>query len=430
VDYDEAVEHLNLHINVEALPPRGAEMRLDTIRQLLEGLARPDQQYPIVHVTGTNGKTTTARIVTSLLVGKGLSVGTFTSPHLTRVNERLSWNGRPVDDPTFAELVGDIAAYEVALDRPPSWFEILFAAATKWFADVAVDAAVVEVGLGGRHDATNAADGLVAVVTNVGIDHVEYIGPTTLDIATEKAGIVKPGSTLILGETDPELQRPFLDAGASAVWRRGVDWGCDAARVALGGRVLDIHTPSATYHDVFLPLHGAHQGHNAAAGVAAAEAFFGAPLEEDILADAVRSVRSPGRMEIVSRKPLVILDGAHNEDGARAVARTFADEFQVAGSRICVLGVSKGHDPAAMLRALGTDGVKAVIGCAANTPRAIPAADVAAAAQSLGLEAFAAVSVKAAVRRALDMAQVDDVVLVTGSLYTVGAARAAFSPSD
>ena len=430
MEYGEAIAELDRHVNVEALPPRGAELRLETIRRLTELMDHPQRQYPVLHLTGTNGKTTTARVLTALLTASGLSVGTVTSPHLTKVNERMAWNGDPIADDDFGELIGDVLAYEPLLDRPPNWFELLIAASFRWFADIAVDAAVIEVGLGGRFDATNVADGTVAVVTNVGLDHVEYIGPTRIDIAIEKAGIVKPGSTCILGETEPELKRPFLEAGAGAVWERGEDWGCDAARVALGGRVLDLHTPGARYDGVFLPLHGAHQGHNAAAALAAAEAFFGRPIDPGVVTEAFRSVRSPGRLEVVGRKPLRILDGAHNADGARAIGATLGEEFAVAGRRIYVLGVMRGHDPLDLLQALGTENVALVVACAPDTPRAVPVAEIAEAARRLGLEAEVGRSVADAVRRATDAATPDDLVLITGSLYTVGAARSSLHLAD
>src|SRR4051812_24049651 len=187
-------------------------------------MGEPQRTYPVVHLTGTNGKGSTARILTSLLVAKGLSIGTYTSPHLERLNERLAWNGEPISDGALAEVIEAVALVEPMLSSPPTYFDILTAGALRWFADIAVDAAVVEVGLGGRWDATNVADGIVALVTNVALDHAEVIGPTRADIAREKAGIIKPGASLVLGETDPELVPIFRDGPAAAVWERGVDF--------------------------------------------------------------------------------------------------------------------------------------------------------------------------------------------------------------
>lgn len=311
------------------------------------------------------------------------------------------------------------------LDERPSVFELLTAAAYRWFADLAVDAAVVEVGLGGRWDATNVADGQVAVVTNIGIDHVEYLGPTREGIAKEKSGIVKPGSTLILGETDPELAHVFEGAGANEVWQRGVDFACVENELAVGGRALTLRTPGGLYEGVYLPLYGAHQGDNAACALAAAEAFFGAPVQLDLVNEAMAAAASPGRMEVMGRHPLCILDGAHNPAGARAAAATLAESFGEAASRIVVLGLLKGRDPDEMIAAFEPAAVRLVVACPPPSPRAMPASEVADAAARAGIVAVEAASVEEAVDRAVEEASPDDLVLVTGSLYVVGAARAA-----
>jgi dihydrofolate synthase/folylpolyglutamate synthase len=419
--YEEALAFLDAHVNLEADPaPRAAAMRLDGIRELCTRMGDPQQAYPVVHVTGTNGKGSTARMVTELLAARGLSVGTYTSPHLQRINERLAWNGQPVPDEVFAELVEAIAQLESRFSTRHSHFEILTAAAFRWFADNAVDVAVVEVGLGGRYDATNVADAAVAVVTNVDLDHTAVIGPTRHDIATEKAGIVKPGSRLVLGETDPELVPVFERAGAVETWVRGEDFACVENRPAHGGRVVDLRTPGATYPDVYLPLHGAHQGDNAAIALAAVEAFFGEPLHEDVVGPAFADVRVPGRMEVIGRHPLRILDGAHNPAGAEAAAATLEAEFGV-DSRVLVVGMLVGRDPARMLEPYLP--VRLVVACPPPSPRALPPEEVAAAAQALGVEAVAEAAVEAAVRRALGEAGDDELLLVTGSLYVVGSAR-------
>ncbi len=411
-------------MNREAVSAPEAAFKLEGVRELMGVMADPQHQYPVLHVTGTNGKTSTARIITALLQAKGLSVGTFTSPHLEQVNERMTWNGQPISDGAFAEVVSALAELEPLLEHEPTWFELVAAAALRWFADVAVEAAVIEVGLGGRYDATNVVDGQVAVVTNVGIDHVEYLGPTREHIATEKAGIVKPGSTLVLGETDPALVPIFQAAGATAIWFRDVDFACTQNTVAHGGRLLSLRTPGAQYDDVYLPLHGAHQGDNAAVAVAAAEAFFGDALAEDVVAEALANAVSPGRMEIVRRAPLVILDGAHNLAGARAVAATLDEEFATDGGRVIVFGCFTGKDPVEMLHAVGAASAKLVVGVAPPWPRALPAESIVAAASHLGVASVPADSVADALGLAYDAAEPDDLILVTGSLYLVGAARA------
>lgn len=425
MEYAEALSFLDAHANLELDPaPRAAAMRLDRIRHVTEFMGDPQQAQPVIHLTGTNGKGSTARMTTALLAAHGLSVGTYTSPHLERVNERVTRNGLPIDDDDFADVVGGVAALEPLLGGERlTYFEILTAAAFRWFVDVAVDVAVVEVGLGGRYDATNVADGRVAVVTNVDLDHAEVIGPTRRHIAVEKAGIVKPGATLVLGEADPALRDVFAGAGAERTWVRGDDFDCVANRVAVGGRLLDLRTPAAEYADVFLPLHGAHQGDNAAVAVAAAEAFFGAPLHEDVVAEAFANVTAPGRMEVVGRRPLRILDGAHNPAGAQAGAATLDEEFGGSSSRVLVVGMLQGRDPTEMLAPYDTGSVRLVVACPPPSPRAMPPAEVASAATTLGLSAVVEPSVEAAVRRALREAGDDDLVLVTGSLYVVGAAR-------
>jgi dihydrofolate synthase/folylpolyglutamate synthase len=421
VDYEEALAFLDAHVNLEADPaPRAADMRLDGIRELCRRMGDPQHACPVIHLTGTNGKGSTARMITALLAERGLSVGTYTSPHLERVNERLSWNGEPIADDDFAALVEAISHLEMRFPSRFSHFEILTGAAFRWFADNAVDVAVVEVGLGGRYDATNVVDAAVAVVTNVELDHVAVIGPTRHDIAVEKAGIVKPGSHLVLGETDPDLAQVFEAAGPADVVRREEDFACVDNRPAHGGRVLELRTPGASYPEVYLPLHGAYQGDNAAVALAATEAFFGEPLHEEVVGRAFAQVRVPGRMEVVGRRPLRILDGAHNPAGAEAAAATLEAEFGV-GSNVLVVGLLAGRDPVRMLEPYAP--VRLVVACPPPSPRALPAEEVAAAARSLGIEALAEPSVAAAVGRALAEAGEDELLLVTGSLYVVGSAR-------
>ena len=426
MDLAGALAYLDDHVNLEAdASARAAEMRLDRVRGLVELMGEPQRAYPVLHLTGTNGKGSTARMLTALLVAKGLSVGTYTSPHLERFNERIAWNGDAISDAAFVEIIDAVASIERVMSDAPTVFEILTAAAFRWFADVAVDVGVVEVGLGGRWDATNVADGQVAVVTNISLDHAETIGPTLADIATEKAGIVKAGSTLVLGETDPALARIFRAAGAAEVWEREQDFACDGNRLAHGGRLLDLRTPGATYTDVYLPLYGAHQGDNAAVALAGAEAFFGGPLDDRVVEEAFAAVRVPGRLEVIGRQPLVVLDGAHNPAGAAAAAGAIAEAFGDAAARVLVVGLLQGKDPAEMLEALEARGARIVVACPAPSPRTLAPEEVAAAARGLGIESETAGSVPEALARALAVAGPDDLVLISGSLYVVGAARAA-----
>lgn len=398
---------------------------LERIRRLMAFMGDAQRAYPVVHITGTNGKGSTARMVTALLVGMGLSVGTYTSPDLERVNERLAWNGEPIADDEFAGLIESVAALEPLIEEAPTRFEILTAAAYRWFADIAVDVAVVEVGLGGRWDATNVADAMVAVVTNVSADHAEILGPDLADIAREKAGIVKPGSTLVLGETEPGLAQVFRAAGAAQVWERHADFAVQANRLAHGGRLVDLRTPGAGYNELYLPVHGAHQADNAAAAVTAVEAFFGRSLPTEVVESAFAGLRLPGRMEVVSRQPVVLLDGAHNPAGARAAAATLAEEFDTDSGLILVLGMLAPRDPTEMLEALGAAGARLVVAVAPPSPRAVSPVEVATATARLGVRAEVAGSVTEALDRAQAEAAGTGLVLVTGSLYLVGAARAA-----
>ncbi|MGQ0804119.1 MAG: bifunctional folylpolyglutamate synthase/dihydrofolate synthase [Actinomycetota bacterium] len=433
---DEALAWLDSHVNLETIGrPAGEDRRataptLDRIQALMELLGSPQLSYPAIHLTGTNGKTSIVRMTTALLMGAGLSVGSYTSPNLERVNERMAWNDEPIDDVALAEVLGLVADVEDHLANGSggrlSYFEILTGAALSWFADVAIEVAVVEVGLGGTWDATNVVDGRVAVVSNVSIDHVEYLGPTREGIAKEKAGIVKPGSTLVLGETEPALAPIFLDRGAVQVVTRGVDFGVSESRPAVGGRLVDLYTPGGRYDEVLVPLHGAHQAQNAAVALAAAEAFLGTPLGRDVVDEAFAAVRSPGRLEVVGHAPLVLLDGAHNVVGAAALRTALAEEF-VAAPRIFVVGLLREKEPHEMLEALGAATAAHIVCCRPPSPRALDPELVAAAARDLGVEPerIEIVDLVAqAVARALAIATPEDQVVVTGSLYTVGAARA------
>jgi dihydrofolate synthase/folylpolyglutamate synthase len=437
LDIDKALHYLDAHINLEVLTGvagRVEGLSLDRMRRVVDVLGDPQRDYPVIHLTGTNGKGSTARMISALLGAHDLSVGTFTSPHLEHITERISRNGEPIDAESFAQVVGELASLEDLMGVRPSYFELLAAAAFSWFSQVAVDVAVVEVGMLGRWDATNVADGQVAVVTNIGKDHVEPgadadgSGDWRADIAREKSGIVKPDSVLVLGETDPAL-RPIFEAAAPAgAWVRDEDFGVVTDRLAIGGHVLDLRTPHGEVEEVLLPVHGAHQADNAACALAAVEAFFGRAVHPEVVAQAFAGLRLPGRFEVLHRGPLLILDGAHNPDGAVAAARTLADEFEVAGRRRWVLGILGGRDVGEMIDAFGVRPGDEVVACTPPSPRGVPADDLADVVVARGVDVEVEPDVGAAVARAwraaLDAGE-GDVVMVTGSLYTVGAARTA-----
>jgi len=424
VRYAEALRYLDEHVNLEARAGRIDGLSLDPIRRLLHVLGDPQRAFRAIHITGTNGKGSVGRMVSALIREHGLTVGTYSSPHLERVNERLAWDLEPIDDDAFAALIEHVARVEPLSGVRPSYFEILTAAAFTWFAEIAVEVAVVEVGLLGRYDATNVIDADVAVVTNIGQDHTDAVGDWRAAVAGEKAGIIRPESVLVLGETDPALRAVFEAEHPKVMWVRGEDFDVDDDRLAVGGRLVDIRTPGGTLDEVFVPLYGRHQADNAAIAVTAVEAFFGRRLDADVVHAAFAGLRIPGRFEIVGRAPLVIIDGAHNPDGAAAAAETVAEEFDVAGRRILVVGLLDGRDPTQMLDALDVNRADLVVACRPPSLRAIPPEAVAAAAEALGTAAEIVPEVDDAVDRALAVATEDDLVLICGSLYVAGAARA------
>jgi dihydrofolate synthase/folylpolyglutamate synthase len=423
-DLAQALSWLDAHIDFESsMPSRRSWPTLERMRTLTGLLGDPQQAYPVVHITGTNGKGSTAAMTTALLGAQGLTVGTYTSPNLTRVNERIARNGEPIDDGALVEVLESLGRLEQLMEEPPTRFELLTAAALAWMADEAVDVAVIEVGLGGRWDSTNVVDANVAVLTNISFDHTEVLGPTLEDIGRDKSGIIKAGSRVVIGESDPTLvallREAAAQAGASEVWVRGQDFACTANRIAVGGRLIDVRTPAGSYGEVLVPLHGAHQGDNASCALAAVEAFFGSPLPEETVEQALAGVRVPGRLEVIGRHPLVVVDGAHNVAGMIVLARSLIEEFTVDGEMRAVVGMLTGRDPTSMLDALMTSGIRSIVACAPDSPRALAAEVVAEAAAGLGMEVAVADAPVEAVEMALGRAGADDGIVVCGSLYVV-----------
>jgi dihydrofolate synthase/folylpolyglutamate synthase len=421
--YQDALDYLDAHASYETTG-RIESPTLDRMRSLVTAMGDPQLAYPVIHVTGTNGKGSTTQMITRLLMAHGLTVGTYTSPHLERLNERISVNCEPIPDDDFAEQIAAVADLEVLTGARPSYFEALTAAAYRWFADVAVDVAVIEVGLLGRWDATNVCESQVAVITNIGLDHTEFAGPTRTHIAREKSGIIKPGSAVVVGETDPELVAVFTAAGGASTLVRGDDFDVLEQQLALGGRQVSLRTPTTIYPDVFVPLHGRHQADNAAVALTAVEAFFAAPAPGDIVDEGFAAVSMPGRFEVMGHQPLVVVDGAHNPAGADSCAAVFFEDFDPERRRLLVVGCLRGRDPRDMLSALRADEFDVVFTCTAPSPRGVPAADLTAAARDLGCDD---VRQYATVEQAIDAASTDamaeDAIVVTGSLYIVGAAR-------
>ena len=322
-------------------PETRLEPSLDRIRAFTELLGDPQRTYRSIHLTGTNGKTSTARMIDGLLRTLDLRTGRFTSPHVERMSERISIDGEPLDDDAFVRAFNDVAPYTHLVDgsepHPLSFFEAVVGMAYAAFADAPVDVAVVEVGMGGSWDATNVIDADVAVITPIAIDHANYLGTTVTSIALEKAGIIKAGATAVLALQSPEVAEVLLrraaEVGATVV-REGVDFGVVDRAPAVGGQVV-----RSQYDELFLPLYGAHQAQNAAAALAAVEALLGGePLSDDVVRQAFAEATSPGRLEVVRRSPTIVLDAAHNPAGAEATAAAIEDSFRF-DPLVGVLGV-------------------------------------------------------------------------------------------
>ena len=425
--YTTALEHLESLINHEARPRAGriAGLSLDTMTMLTSAMGDPHRCYPVVHITGTNGKGSTVRITASLLEAMGLKVGAYTSPHLMEPNERIEVNSVPIDQRDFGAAIGRVAALVEFLDIRATWFETVTAAALDHFADAGVDVAVVEVGMLGRYDATNVVEASVAAVTNVGFDHTDGRGDWRHAVAHEKAGIIKPSSVVVCGEPDASVRQVFRAEPSRQMIERGPDFGVYSDQLAVGGRLVGVYTPHDRYDSVLLGLHGRHQADNASLAVATAEAFFDSSLKGDAVSQALGTTRVPGRFEIAGRRPLVVLDGAHNPDGARAAAQTLREGFAPAGRRILVVGMQTGRDLVDVLSALEAGTAALVVTCTAPTVRGVPAIEVARAAALLGATTRVCDDPADALAAARDWAHPDDVIVVTGSFTVVGAARRA-----
>jgi dihydrofolate synthase/folylpolyglutamate synthase len=316
-------------------PETQIEPSLERIAALVDVLGSPQLTYPTIHVGGTNGKTTTSRMIDSLLFEMGLCTGRFTSPHLESFVERIAINGEPIDAKALIFSYNDIAAYLDMMDskfeHPISYFEALTALAFTAFAEHPIDVGVIEVGMGGEWDATNVVLADVSVLMPIDLDHTEYLGETLAEIAQTKAGIIKESGFIVLAQQEPEAAKELLKRAASVgadVVREGIEYAVMSRSVAVGGQLLTIRGAQDTYEDIFLPLHGKHQASNAAAALVAVEAFFG---DQELDIEAVRAgfaaVTSPGRCEVLHRDPTIILDAAHNPHGAAAIAETIQSEF-------------------------------------------------------------------------------------------------------
>ncbi|MDQ1084082.1 MULTISPECIES: folylpolyglutamate synthase/dihydrofolate synthase family protein [Microbacterium] len=339
--------------------------RVERTRRVLELLADPQRTYRVIHVTGTNGKTSTSRMIESLLRAMGLRTGLFTSPHLERFTERILIDGEPVSDAAIADAWDEIQPFvdmvdaELAAsgDAPLTFFELLTVLAFVACADAPIDVLVLEVGMGGEWDSTNTADGDVAVFTPIDIDHVDRLGSTVAEIATVKAGIIKPGAAVV-SAAQPEEALRVIRARAekedATIAVEGSAFGLEAQTLAVGGQQLTIRGVAGTYAELYLPQYGAHQGHNAALAVAAVESLIGGgtqPLAADVVADGLGTATSPGRLQLVGTAPTVLVDAAHNPHGARALVAALDEAFDI-DEWGAVIGILDGKDAAGIMSAL------------------------------------------------------------------------------
>ena len=421
-------------------PEHDLEPSLDRIAAVMELLGDPQHAFPVIHVTGTNGKTSTTRMIESMLREMGLSTGRFTSPHLHDIRERIALNGNPIDAERFIAAYQDVLPFidmvdaRSAADGAPrmTYFEVLVAVAYAAFADAPIDVAVVEVGMGGSWDATNVVNAKVAVVTPIAMDHERFLGPTVEDIATEKAGIIKAGALVVSSVQEPEvaeiLSRLAQEVGTTPAFE-GSGFGILRREVAVGGQQLAIRGLGGDYEDLFVPLHGPHQGHNAALALAAVEAFVGGGehrLDIDVIRAGLAGASSPGRLEVVRRSPTVLVDAAHNPAGALALRAALEDSFNFA-KIIGVVAILEDKDAVKMLEIFEPVMDQIVIS-RTTSPRAIAPARLG----ELAVEVFGEnrVTVVDNLPDALDRASgmADEVgfgggVLATGSITTAAEIR-------
>jgi dihydrofolate synthase/folylpolyglutamate synthase len=412
--------------DLDARQPERIVPDLLRIRALTELLDHPERAYPTVHVAGTNGKTTTTRLIGRILCAHGLSAGVYTSPHLHSVTERLALCDAPIPEEEFAETYAHLQPYLEEVDRQGervTYFETLTALAFLWFADKPVDAGVFEVGMGGRWDATNMVRSEVAVICSIDLDHPE-LGSTIEEVAREKAAIIKEGSTAVVQDTGSAelaaVHGQALDVGAT-VLVYGRDFWLRGRTVAVGGQQVNAAGPHGEYEELFLPFHGAHQAHNAVTAIVACEVFLGGALSQEALREALAGATALGRLEVVSRQPLVVLDGAHNPEAARWVGAALGEAFVWKRLHL-VLGILSTKDADGIVEPLASR-TDLAYACANSSPRSLPPAGVAEAFRRAGIDAFEYSTVDEALDAALGAADEEDLILVTGSLYTVADAR-------
>ena len=411
---------------------------LDRIAALTDALGSPQLSYPTIHIAGTNGKTTTTRLIDSLCFELGMRTGRFTSPHLESFLERVSINQEPISPEGMIATYNDIALYLEMIDsRMPnklSFFESMCALAFVAFAEFPVDVGIFECGMGGEWDSTNVVNAAVSVITPIGFDHMEYLGDTLEKIALTKSGIIKPNSFAVLARQEPEVAQVLMHKCAevdATPLREGVEYSVKNRALAVGGQLVSISGIYGEYEDLFLPLHGAHQAANAATALAAVEAFAGeTKLDESVVREAFANATSPGRCEVIMRNPTVIIDAAHNPHGAQSLRRTIKEEFDFE-SIIGVIAPMGDKDVDGIFEEL-EDVVSQVIVSRNTSHRAADLDELQARAKSVfGANRVVAIeSLSDAIRSAIDQAKLENAVndlnsavLISGSVVTAGEAR-------
>lgn len=432
---DASIPIIESHSDAEAFLDerigQGVKPGLERIAGLLDLMGDPQRDYPVIQVAGTNGKTTVTRLIADILGAHGIRTGTFTSPHLHVIEERFSVDGTPITGEEFTQAVADLAwfveEYERRSGSGVTYFEVTAALAFSVFAGVALDVAVVEVGMGGRWDATSVVDAGVAVITGIALDHVEFLGETVGEIAGEKAAIIGDGATVVTGPLPAAAEGAItarVDETKARWYRSGDGFAVSEAMPAVGGWVVDIEGIYASYPELYLPIHGRHQVDNLATAVAAAEVFLGRALDTDALRTALGATVQPGRLEVVHHRPLVIVDGAHNVQGTEGLAATLDEEFPDAPWQL-VVGMRGRRSPGEILEPLNGL-VDHVWATAPDDPKAIDTEEVASAGGAvLGCDSTVVDGVPEAVAAAMEAAGSGGSVVVTGSLYVAGEARAA-----
>ena len=421
-------------------PESKIEPSPDRIKALVDILGAPQDTFRSIHIAGTNGKTSTSRMIDSLLQAFELRTGRFTSPHLESPLERISLNGTPITPTFFNYTYNDIASYIDLIDQrsdsngiPLSYFEVMTAIAFAAFADAPIDVAVLEAGMGGEWDATNVVSSDVAVMMPIGLDHQEYLGETIAEIAETKAGIFESGKPVVMAHQEMEAAQILMRKAAemeAIPLREGLDFGIEKRSLAVGGQLLTIQGIGGTYEEIFLPLHGRHQGSNAAVALITLEAFLGGgsnALDSDVIREGFANASSPGRLEIMRRNPTVMIDAAHNAHGAIALSQALAEEFTF-DRVIAVVAILGDKDVVKFLNELSKVADEIIV-TRNSSPRAMPIEDL----KRIAVDIFeegavsAAPSIAAAIQEAVEKASQPNVsigVLVTGSVVTAGAARA------